>query len=242
MEPREAVQRAEANARLPSGSDERFAGYGVMGLPFSSGHVLAMRRFPASSVGPGYISVWHRSPEGRWTFWQDVPPAQACPRYFGAAIAESFESEIDVSWTGPRDLSIRVADELDWDVSVASTPVTTAMNTLSSLLPNALWRNGLVLGAMESMAGLALHAGRVGLRGTAPNRQRFIANPLRIWFVTRTRAVLRGQDLGPMGRLTQQARLGDFWLPQRGILSVGRAFFEPFDAAAHISATQQTQP
>lgn len=241
MEPREAVQRAEANAQLPSGSDERFAGYGVMGLPFSSGHVLAMRRFPASSVGPGYISVWHRSPDGRWTFWQDVPPEQACPRYFGAAITEALQRDIDVSWTGPRDLSIRVADELDWGVSVASTPVTAAMNTMSSLLPNALWRNGRVLGAMESMAGLALRAGRVGLRGIAPNRQRFIANPLRIWIITRTRAVLRGQDLGPMGPLPQQARLGDFWIPQRGILSVGRAFFEPFDAAAHTSATQQTQ-
>ena len=44
---------------LPSGGEERFAGYGVMGLPFASGHVLAMRRFPASSIGPGYSSVWH---------------------------------------------------------------------------------------------------------------------------------------------------------------------------------------
>jgi hypothetical protein len=35
----------------------------LMGLPLASGHILAMRRFPASSVGPGYTSVWHRGPE-----------------------------------------------------------------------------------------------------------------------------------------------------------------------------------
>lgn len=42
----------ELRPELPSGGDERFAGFGVMGLPFASGHVLAMRRFPASSIGP----------------------------------------------------------------------------------------------------------------------------------------------------------------------------------------------
>jgi hypothetical protein len=55
-------------AGLPAGGGERFAGYGVMGLPFRSGHVLAMRRFPASSIGPACTSVWHRSPDGRWVF------------------------------------------------------------------------------------------------------------------------------------------------------------------------------
>src|SRR4051794_27060033 len=56
----EAAERTEQSPQLPRGGDERFAGYGVMGLPFDSGHVLAMRRFPASSVGPAYSSVWHR--------------------------------------------------------------------------------------------------------------------------------------------------------------------------------------
>ncbi len=34
----------ERQAGLPTGAGERFTGYGVMGLPFASGHVLAMRR------------------------------------------------------------------------------------------------------------------------------------------------------------------------------------------------------
>ena len=67
--PKELAERAERAALPPWADRERFAGYGVMGLPFASGHALGMRRFPASSVGPGYTSVWHRSPGGGWTFY-----------------------------------------------------------------------------------------------------------------------------------------------------------------------------
>ena len=72
--PKELVDKLEQGAELPSGNEERFVGYGVMGVPFTSGHLLAMRRFPASSLGEGYTSVWHRDPQGRWTFYSDVPP------------------------------------------------------------------------------------------------------------------------------------------------------------------------
>jgi hypothetical protein len=40
-EPRELVSELEASRKLPRGLEERFAGYGVMGLPFRSGHLLA---------------------------------------------------------------------------------------------------------------------------------------------------------------------------------------------------------
>jgi hypothetical protein len=80
-EPAEIVDALERAAELPPGSEERFSGYGVMGLPFRSGHVLGLRRFPASSIGPGYRSVWHRDPAGRWTFYQDQPAELACTRH-----------------------------------------------------------------------------------------------------------------------------------------------------------------
>ena len=51
-----------------------------MGLPFRSGHILGLRRFPASSVGPGYRTVWHRAPSGRGTVYQDQPAQLACIR------------------------------------------------------------------------------------------------------------------------------------------------------------------
>ena len=75
-EPRELVAKVEQSVKLPQGNEERFAGYGVMGLPFASGHVLGLRRWPASSLGKGYTSVWHRNSEGQWTFIQNAPPQQ----------------------------------------------------------------------------------------------------------------------------------------------------------------------
>jgi hypothetical protein len=67
-EPAEIAADVERRPQLQAGAAERFFGYGVMGLPFRSGHVLGLRRFPASSIGPGYRSVWHRDAQGRWTF------------------------------------------------------------------------------------------------------------------------------------------------------------------------------
>ncbi len=64
MEPKDLVDRLERGVDLPRGSEERFSGYGVMGLPFVSGHVLCLRRFPVTSLGEGYTSVWHRDPKG----------------------------------------------------------------------------------------------------------------------------------------------------------------------------------
>jgi hypothetical protein len=58
----------ECDRNLPDGQDERFNGYGVMGVPFVSGDLLALRRFPNTSIGDGYTSVWHRRPDGRWLF------------------------------------------------------------------------------------------------------------------------------------------------------------------------------
>jgi hypothetical protein len=49
-EPAEIVEGIERESELPPGSEERFSGYGVMGLPFRSGHVLGLRRIPASDV------------------------------------------------------------------------------------------------------------------------------------------------------------------------------------------------
>jgi hypothetical protein len=85
-EPARLVARVKRESELPPGTEERFSGYGIMGMPFRSGHVLGLRRFPASSIGPGYRSVWHRDPAGRWTFYEDQPAELACTRYFGAEV------------------------------------------------------------------------------------------------------------------------------------------------------------
>lgn len=60
------------------------------------------------------------------------------------------------------------------------------------------------------VAGLMLGVGRVRLRGTVPNGQRFQAAPL-----------------------------GDFWLPQRGMVVEGRSSFEALDTQRHSTATSR---
>jgi hypothetical protein len=188
--------------------------------------VLGLRRFPASSIGPGYRSVWHRDPHGRWTFYQDQPAELACTRYFGAAVDEVLEGPIRIDWTGPRGLQVRAGDgDLEWTVEVGSTPVTRLFNGVGAVLPARAWRSRTVLEVMSRVAGAALRAGRVRLTGLAPNGQRFVANPLIMWVATASEATVRGVDLGEIGPAPEQARLRDFAIPQRGVFVVGRAMF-----------------
>ena len=54
-----------------------------------------------------------------------------------------------------------------------------------------------------------------------------------MWVVDGATAVLQGDDLGPLGPLSEQGRLADFHLPQRGICVLVQGRFEPFDNAMH---------
>lgn len=236
--PRSVVEQLEAAPSLPTGADERFNGYGVMGLPFSSGHILAMRRFSASSLGPGYTSVWHRTPAGEWVFYATVPPRQSCTRFFGVLASDSMQTAISITWLAPFRLRVTIpAVSLDWDVGVGSTLATRLMNAAGRLLPRAAWHSSAVLAAMGRVAGPLLGVGRVGLEGSVPNGQRFIANPRVLWAITDSRAVLAGENLGPPGPVRPQAHLGGFWIPQRGMFAIGQSYFEPFDPARHSSRT-----
>ena len=58
-----------------------------MGMPFASGHYLALRDMVATSVGPAYRAIWHRDPQGRWTIHTTGPAELTCPRYFGSVTA-----------------------------------------------------------------------------------------------------------------------------------------------------------
>ncbi len=94
-------------------------------------------------------------------------------------------------------------------------------------MPNRLWRSRSVLSLVGHRAGRVLGAGQARLSGQTSNGQQFDANPLRIWCVTDSTAVVEGEDLGPVGPLAEQARMADFYFPQRGIFAIGRVFVEP---------------
>lgn len=111
------------------------------------------------------------------------------------------------------------------------------MNVMASMMPDAMWHNEVVLRAMGVMASHMLGAGRMVLAGRVPSGQRFMANPLVAWTIPSSSARIERVDIGGLGPLPVQEHLGDFWIPQRGLFVVGRAFFEPLDPTRHHCET-----
>lgn len=231
---RDTVLAAEKSATLLPGTDERFSGWGLMGLPFKSGDVLATRRFPASSIGPAYASVWHRNPAGEWTFYADLPPETACTRFFGSAVARAVVCPVVLEWTGEDQLHVEVPqDGLSADIVFDDTLASRAMNLISAGFPEWAWRSPRMLRLTSMAAGPMLRAGKISMTGIAPNRQWFITNPRKIWMVKS--ALLRAGDreVNQPGPVSPQAQLGGFRIPQRGILAIGNAAFDALDPARH---------
>ncbi|MEO6045504.1 MAG: hypothetical protein ABIQ47_16515 [Tepidiformaceae bacterium] len=240
---RDEVLAAEKQARLLPGANERFSGWGLMGLPFRSGDVLATRRFPASSIGPGYSSVWYRNPGGQWTFYADVPPESACTRFFGSAVARAVVCPVILEWTGEDQLHVEVPQGgLSCDIAVGRTVASGAMNLISAGFPEWAWRSPRVLGLTAMMAGPMLRAGKLSMAGIAPNHQSFIANPRKIWVVKSALLRVGEREIDEPGPVTPQAQLGDFLIPQRGLLAIGNAAFDALDPARHSTMVCNSAP
>jgi hypothetical protein len=226
-----------ANPILPPGDDERFVGFGIMGLPFANGHYLALRQFPATTFGPPYLSVWHRDPSCRWTFYATTPGPQSCARYFGSATPhDAIQCDIHLSWASPSSILVEIPGLLRWTVELQTTAATRLMGRIGGRLSDSAWTNPTILRWLGRVARKTLGVGDVRLTGRAPNGQCYTMAPKQLWVVAGSRAVLQGRDLGPSGPLLRQARLGDFRMPQRGIGMVGSGHFESFDPDRHIAS------
>lgn len=223
--PRDVVDTLSADPRLVDGDDERFTGYGAMGVPYADGHYLALRDMLATSIGPAYRTLWCRTPAGRWTIFTTTTPELSCPRYFGAATATEQVPAIDAAWLDDWTLQVSMADRFSWRIVLADSLATRLMTSMAGAMPDSAWNNDAVLGAMGPMAGGFLGTGRTRPRGIAPNGQSFKATPLHIWRVVGGQAQLDGVQFGELGPLPQQDALGDFWMPQRGLFFAGRARF-----------------
>lgn len=223
--PRHLAAMAIEHPALPAGPAEWFRGYGIMGQPFRSGHVLALRHF-ASSIGPAYISVWHRDPNNAWTIWTNAETQYSCPRYFSNGAQRIIQAPIHVAWPNPNRITVTINGRLTWNTELATSTATRAMTAMSAAIPAPLWQNRAVLSAMAAVAGPLLGAGKLAMHGITPNGQWFKANPKRIWLVTDSHATLDGTDLGPTGPAPTPAALGDFRLPQRGIFAIGQSYFQ----------------
>jgi hypothetical protein len=231
-QPQTFAQMAEDAPQVPSGAGERLSGYGVMGVPFASGHYLALRRFTASSFGPGYRAVWHRDPAGRWTVYADVAPEVSCARFLGSALTATRTSPIRIDWTGPRSVRVEIPDVLLWQMELSEDLATRLMSAVGARLPAGASYAAWVLRPMGVVAGPVLSVGKVRLTGTMPNGHTFGAIPRRVWRVAQSSARVDGQDLGAPGPLPEQDHLGDFMLPQRGIFFAEAAavFTQPAEA------------
>lgn len=233
----QAFAAATKTMPLPDGDEERVVGFGVMGLPFADGHYLAYRDFPETSFSPAYKSVWHRTPDGVWTFYATTPGPQSCSRYFSSATpVDPVVCAIDAEWLTPWSLAISIAGVLDWRVDIGTTPGTRLMSAIGSHIPAAAARNRRMLRVMSRIVGPVLGIGRVRLTGNLPNGQEFRIAPRRVWAVVDSSAVVQGVDLGPVGPHPVQGNLADFQLPQRGICVVAQGRFEAFDVARHRDA------
>ncbi len=228
-EPAGLAAAAEREAVIPDGPGHRFSGYGVLGVAFASGDVLALRRFPVTSHGLGYTAVWHQAPDGRWTFYSDVPIDQGCVPYFQPGISETIVTPIRLEWRGARQLSV-AADGgrlLAWSMWLAPTLGSSTINALLGTMPEGWWRHRRLLSVAGRLSGLALGAGPLRLTGLTPTGHRFVSAPAGVWTVPASRATVAGRDLGRVTAPGRQTTLGDFLIPRRGLLAFGQAIMLP---------------
>ncbi|MBC7842875.1 MAG: hypothetical protein H7099_11205 [Gemmatimonadaceae bacterium] len=237
--PRDLVMRLEQHPPpLPEGHDERLAGYGVIGLAFASGHVLGLRRWSVSSNGPAYTSVWHCTPRGKWTFYADVSPEQACTRYTGVAADAAHAMYIGMAWTGPRTLVVEIPDiALRWTLMLQATAATRLFDAARSCMPDRWLASDRVLSVIGTCARMVLKTGPVRLAGRMPNGQRYHVAPNGLWVVGATRATIHGVDLGMPGECGPQASIGDFLVPRRPLFALATARFDAFDPTRHLADT-----
>lgn len=213
---------------------EHYDGYGIMALPFDSGHVLALRVMPENDFAL-FQAVWHRTPAGAWSMYVDAPHHEVfCPRLFGPALAASRRASIDVLWSGGPRLRVRMEEPaLDWSVRLRSSPLTRLVNRGLPRLPLDVYRRRPTLALVRQLADRALGLGPLDLEGTVPGGQQVLVRPRRIHLVGDARASLRGEDLGSPVRASENPATGSFRWPARGVLAEGDVYVKIDDLAEH---------
>lgn len=204
---------------------EHYKGYGVMISPFSSGHKLGLRVFPENDFAP-YQSVWHCSPEGKWSIYNDGPSLETtCPRWWGNALSTAQLTKIDIEWIGPNQVEVhQEKPELDWKLSLHEPPVLRMANPVTSSLPLSVWKNTWFIKLQEFLAKQFLELGSIQLSFTTPNGQNAVIFPYEIYFIEHSEAYLNGMDLGHPIQLAQNPVIGDVALPRRSLFIIGEAF------------------
>lgn len=219
---------------------EYVKGWGVFGLPFDSGHILALRVFPETDFGP-YQTVWHRDPDGNWSIYVNGPRLDtACPRYYGEACAHTGYAHVELTWTGPSTLRVTMDDpSLEWTITASSTKYLDLLNAVSAALPTASWRPRALLRARERLA-TSLGMGEMRLSGVMPSGHIGTFMPKQMYFIEESHALLAGIDLGHPVHLELSPKIGEVPLPARGVLAVGGAVWQILDPVEYERTRSET--
>ena len=231
----------ERRGTAPWADHEYVKGWGVMGLPFDSGHYLALRVFPENDFAP-YRTVWHRDPEGQWSIFVDGPRLDtACPRYYGPACTNVEYATIDLAWTGPTSLRVTVdTARLDWALDATETPLLRVLNATSARLPTWTWRPRSLLRARELLARRVLGMGDIRMKSTMPSGHIGTLMPQRMYFIDDATATLDSADLGRAAVVTPTPDIGGFPLPARGVLAIGQAAWPILDHDEYARTRNET--
>lgn len=203
---------------------EHYRGYGVMVLPFSSGHLLGLRVFPENDFAP-YRSVWHRTPAGDWSIYNDGPSLQTtCPRWWGPALRHTELAPIELTWTGPNELRVEMeAPRLGWTMSMTAPPLLRLLNALSAALPLWTWKPAPLRRMRAWLARRFLGMGDLRFAFVTPSRQDAYIMAERIYFIESSEAAWEGQNLGHPVRLEANPTIGGIPLPIRPTFVIGQA-------------------
>lgn len=219
---------------------EYVRGWGIFGLPFDSGHVLALRVFPQNPFAP-YATVWHRDPAGSWSIYVDGPRLDiACPRYYAPACDHIAHAKIQLTWTGPSTLHVRLDNpRLDWTVTASQSRTLKMLNATGATMPLWTWKPASMLKMREALA-RGLGMGRLELAGEMPSGHQGILMPHRMFHINDAHAVLDGTELGNPTRLTENPDLGGVPLPARGVLAIGEAMWRITDPDEYARTRAET--
>ncbi|HZQ49794.1 MAG TPA: hypothetical protein VFB69_05765 [Candidatus Dormibacteraeota bacterium] len=228
----------ETHRESPWSSHEYVKGWGVVGLPFDSGHVLALRVLPESNF-VSYRALWHRNPHGEWAVYVDQQKPCACTTYYGAACSRTAYTPLRIEWIGPA--SVRVTMDrpsVDWTFTASDDWRLRALNAVNSRLPLASWRSRALVRAREEVA-RALGMGRLQLSGTTPSGHLGTLMPEELYFIEESRAVVDGMDLGRPAHLLDNPLIGTLPLPTRGVLAKAMGMWRIDDPAEYERRLQE---
>ena len=236
----EAAAIEPGTATSPWPNHEHVRGYAALELPFSSGHLLGLRVWPETDFTP-WTSVWHRTPGGEWSIYNDGPSLETtCPRYWGPALERAELATIDLTWTGPNELHVEMDEpSLDWTMSMVAPPLLRALNATNASLPLWSWRPAPLLWLRELVSKHLLGLGDVRFSFTAASGHEATIVPQEVYYVDDSEAVLGGGDLGEPVRLEENPTIGGVPTPTRPVFVFGQAHMQIRDEAEYRRARER---